>query len=611
MAQIRETLTLYDEFTKTFTQYIRLGGQAASVTNQVDDSTEKLSQSQKAAANSADNLAGKLKSLIGGYLSLKGAQSMLSLSDTMTATTARLDMMNDGLQTTSELNDMIFQSASRARGSYQDMADMVAKLGTLAPDAFGSSEEIVAFAEQISKQMVIAGTSTTGAQAAMLQLTQAMSSGVLRGEELNSILEQTPTIAQAIADYMGVSVGKMREMASEGAITADVVKNAMFAAAEETNAKFEQMPMTWGQVWTQIQNIVIQASEPILRVISSIADNMDTLAPIFIGVASAVAIYAAAMAIHNAVTWLSVAANRALIATMLKNPFLWIAIAIGVVIAVIYRWVQAVGGLRIAWLIVVDAVLFAWDTLKTGFMTGVYWVMDLWDTLGFKLQSVGASIANFMGDTKVAVLTILQDMVNGAIDLINKLINTVNKLPGVSIETISHVTFASTAAIENEAAKAGRAEELEAARAQLEADKAERADKLAQMWAERDTEHAARQAEIDQLQAAAKAADEAGGGAGIPPAPDYTPELEGIGSDVGSIKKSISASDEDLKSLVDIAERRYVNRINVTAQTPVITVNGQNTGNTAADRQNLANAIRDILLEQAASGSLRSTARAF
>lgn len=608
MAQILEKLTLYDEFTNTFTQYIRLGEQAVNVTSQVTNSTEELSQSQNTAAASMEHMANSLKSLIGGYLGLKGLKSMFSLSDTIAATTARLDMMNDGLQTTGELNDMIFQSASRARGSYQDMADMVAKLGTLAPDAFGSSEEIVAFAEQISKQMVIAGTSTTGAQAAMLQLTQAMSSGVLRGEELNSILEQTPTIAQAIADYMGVSVGQMREMAAEGVITADVVKNAMFAAADETNARFEEMPYTWSQVWTQIQNISTTALQPLLNLVGSAADwigqHLDTLIPVLYGLASAIGVVVAAYAVWRI-------SQLLLNAAMLASPMTWLVLAIAAVVGVIVALINRVGGLRIAWLIVVDAVLLAWDTLKVGFMTGVYWVMDLWDTLGFKLQSVGASIANFMGDTKVAVLNILQDMVNGAIDLINKLINTVNKLPGVSMETIDHVTFASAAAIENEAAKSARDAELETARAQLEADQAERADKLAQMWAERDTEHAARQAEIDRLQAAAKAADEAGGGAYTPAPPDYTPELEGIGSDVGSIKKSVSASDEDLKALVDIAERRYVNRVNVTAQTPVITVNGQNTGNTAADRQSLANAIRDILLEQSASGSLRSTASAF
>lgn len=163
---------------------------------------------------------------------------------------------------------------------------MVAKLGNLAGEAFGSTAEVVAFAEQINKQMVLSGASNTAKDAAMLQLTQAMSSGVLRGEELNSILEQTPTIAKTIEEYMGVTTGEMREMASEGAITAEVVKNAMFAAADETNAKFEQMPMTWGQVWTSAQNIALETFQPLLDVVgqfaSFIGENMDTAIAVFL-----------------------------------------------------------------------------------------------------------------------------------------------------------------------------------------------------------------------------------------------------------------------------------------------------------------------------------------
>ena len=513
-------------------------------------------------------------------------------------------MMNDGLQTTAELNQMIFDSAQRSRGAYQSTADMVAKLGNLAGEAFGSTAEIVAFAEQINKQMTLSGASNTAKDAAMLQLTQAMSSGVLRGEELNSILEQTPTIAKTIAEYMGVTTGEMREMASEGAITAEVVKNAMFAAADETNAKFAEMPMTWGQIWTSAQNIALQTFQPLLDMVGQFAtfvgDNMDTAIAVFYGLAAAVAFYAVAQ-------WIATGAAQAFFATLLSNPLTWVALVIGIVIALIYKWVQSVGGLKIAWQIVVDKVLYGWDTLKAGFFMGVYWVQDLLDQMSLKFMSISISIQNFMGDMKVGVLNILQSMVNGAIDIINWFIGKLNKIPGVSIDAIEKMTFATTAAAKNEAEKSARADELAAAQKEAERRAQERADQLQAMWDERDANTAARQQEIADAQ---KELAEAGNETDVfasDNAPTYD-QVQEIGGGVGSIAKSIDATQEDIKSLVDVAERRYVNQINLTAQTPVINVNGQNTGRTAADRQNLANAIRDILADQIASHANISTA---
>lgn len=625
MGTIREVLILEDQFTPTMTSFISQTQRAASAvtslrgaTAAVDaaaihaagsvggagDEVENLDRASRKAASSTDELTRKIKSLVGTYVGLKGLQSLLSLSDEMASTTARLDMMNDGLQTTEELNQMIFDSAQRSRGAYQSTADMVAKLGNLAGDAFGSTAEIVAFAEQINKQMTLSGASNTAKDAAMLQLTQAMSSGVLRGEELNSILEQTPTIAKTIAEYLGVTTGEMRELASEGAITAEVVKNAMFAAADETNAKFAEMPMTWGQIWTSAQNIALQTFQPLLDMVGQFAtfvgENMDTAIAVFYGLAAAVAFYAVAQ-------WIATGAAQAFFTTLLSNPLTWVALVIGIVIALIYKWVQSVGGLRIAWQIVVDKVLYGWDTLKAGFFMGVYWVQDLLDQMSLKFMSISISIQNFMGDMKVGVLNILQSMVNGAIDIINWFISQLNKIPGVSIDAIEKMTFATTAAAENEAAKSSRADMLAGAQKEVERRSQERADQLQAMWDERDANTAARQKEIAEAQAAAAEAGKESDVFSTSNVPTYD-QVQDIGGSVGSIAKSIDATQEDIKSLVDVAERRYVNNINLTAQTPVINVNGQNTGRTAADRQNLANAIRDVLLEQMSSGSSRSTA---
>ena len=607
MAQIREELILVDKFTAAFTSYLKNTGRAAQATELAKRNTQQFGESQKRTAASTDALTSKIRSLVGAYAGLQGLKSLFSLSDQMASTTARLDMMNDGLQTTAELNRMIFDSAQRSRGAYQATADMVAKFGNLAGEAFGSTAEIVAFAEQINKQMTLSGASNTAKDAAMLQLTQAMSSGVLRGEELNSILEQTPTIAKTIAEYMGVTTGQMREMASEGAITAEVVKNAMFAAADETNAKFAEMPMTWGQVWTQFENIATMAIQPVLDGINWLANNMETLEPIFAGVAAGAIALAAGLAIQAAATWIATGAAKAFFTTLLTNPLTWIVVVIGVLVALIYKWVQSVGGLRIAWQIVVDKVLYGWDTLKAGFFMGVYWVQDLLDQMSLKFMSISISIQNFMGDMKVGVLNILQSMVNGAIDIINWFISKLNTIPGVSIDAIEKMTFATTAAAENEAAKSSRADMLAAAQKEVERRAQERADQLQAMWDERDANTAVRQQEIAEAQAAAAEAGKESEVFSTSNVPTYD-QVEGIGGSVGNIEKSIDATQEDIKSLVDVAERRYVNNINLTAQTPVINVNGQNTGRTAADRQNLANAIRDVLLEQMSSGSSRSTA---
>lgn len=292
MAVIRESLVLEDRFSSVFSAYLNLGrqiasnmrtatetqeeftaaaaqsgtalaslshtadsaasrmedirsatGRAADASGHAADKQDRLNRSMRSGAHAADGLVSRLKTLAAAYLGLRSAQAFAGLSDIWIQTTARLDRMNDGRQTTPQIQDMLFDAAQRSRGDYQDTADMAAKLGTLAPDAFGSTAEVVAFAEQINKQFALAGTSAQGAQAAMLQLTQAMSSGVLRGEELNSVLEQAPTITRAIAAYMGVTIGEMRQLASEGRITADVVKAAVFAAAEETNAAFEAVPL--------------------------------------------------------------------------------------------------------------------------------------------------------------------------------------------------------------------------------------------------------------------------------------------------------------------------------------------------------------------------------
>ncbi len=221
----------------------------------------------------ANQLMQTIKGAVAAYASIQTAKNVIDLSDTMTQTTARLNLIVDDGGSVEELQNKIYASAQNARGSYQATADAVSKLGLMAGDAFSGTDEIVAFMEQVNKQFTIAGTEASGIDAAMLQLTQAMGSGVLRGEEFNSILEQAPNIIQSIADYMGVPKGQLKDMAAEGQITSDIVKNTMFAAANETNAKFASMPVTFSQIGTSFKNTALMAFQPVIRRISEIANN--------------------------------------------------------------------------------------------------------------------------------------------------------------------------------------------------------------------------------------------------------------------------------------------------------------------------------------------------
>lgn len=332
--------------------YLRLSQTVGNTERYIRDNVDeqgRFNREIEEGTNEANELMQTIKGAVAAYATIQTLSAALNLSDQLTSTTARLNLMNDGLQTTQDLQNMIYLSAERARGSYQATADAVSKLGLMAGDAFSSSEEIIAFMEQVNKQFTIAGTEAAGIDAAMLQLTQAMGSGVLRGEEYNSILEQAPNIIQAIADYMEVPKGQLKDMAAEGLITADIVKAAMFAAADDTNAKFEQMPKTFSQIWTSFQNTALMAFQPVLQRMNEIAnseafqnmvngaiealamvagivleifdliaavggfvaENWSIIEPIIMGIVTALGLYYGAMLLYNTITGISTAITAA------------------------------------------------------------------------------------------------------------------------------------------------------------------------------------------------------------------------------------------------------------------------------------------------------------
>lgn len=638
MAVIKETYVLEDRFSGPMAKAVStcnkmadavtglrkdtssMGAAATAAAKDVDRLGDQLTDAARAAeqaSSSGDRLMGTLKGMLGAFSAIGTIKWLANTSDAMTSINARLELMTGNAEAAAAAQNEIYAAAQRSRGAYTEMANLVSQLGMMAPEAFSDASgnlntgELVAFAEQLQKQMTISGASGQSAAAAMVQLTQGLSSGTLRGEELNSVLEQTPMIAKTIAEYMGVSTGEMRELASEGAITADVVKNAILGAAEETNAAYEQMPLTWSQVWTMGSNMALQAMQPVLDLISLAANNIDTLTPLVAGLTAAIAAYTIAQTAANAAAWLGVAANQALVVSMLTNPFLWVAIGIGAAVAAIAVWVQSVGGVQVAWLMAVDVVLSGVDNLRIGIYTGMYAIQNKFGEFGLAAFTMGVNVVNFFGDMKVGALEQIQGMANGAIDIINWMIDKVNLLPGVSIDAIDKLTFASTAAAANEAAKASRADALAKSQAAVAKQEADRAANLNKMRSDAYSAHMQRQVGIynAKLDAAGTSGASAGGLYDVLPFDDIVGAIDGVGKDVKGIKKSVDLSKEDLKYMVDLTARRYVNNVNLTSQTPVITVNGQNTGNTKEDMAALESMLKTVLAEQWAAGGFRAAAR--
>lgn len=318
--------------------YLRLSQTVGNTERYIRDNVDeqgRFNQEVSAGTQQANELTNTIKRAVAAYISIQSVGKALNISDELVQTTSRLNMMNDGVQTTAELVNMVYAAAQDARGSFSQMADVVARFGNNAKDAFSSSEEVVAFADLIQKQMTIAGASTQEAANAELQLSQALGSGVLRGDELNSIFEQAPNLIQNIADYLDVPIGKIREMAADGELSADVVKAAIFSAADDINSKFNEMPMTWGQIWQSMQNTALIAFQPVLQRLNDlanseafqtfiqgaieamatlanillnifelvgtvggfIADNWSVISPIIYGVIAALAVYAAYLGI--------------------------------------------------------------------------------------------------------------------------------------------------------------------------------------------------------------------------------------------------------------------------------------------------------------------------
>ena len=424
--------------------YRRAAQQEQQVTRNIRQSTQaeqQLNASIRGGNDALDDMVGKAKNLAATIGASVGLKKLVELSDQMTSTTARLNFIVDDGGSVKALEAKIMASAQRSRAAYLDTASAIASMGANAGAAFTSNDELIAFMEQVNKQFVIGGASAQGQAAAMLQLTQAMAAGALRGEELNSILENAPGIARAIEQYMGIAEGSIKSYAEKGAVSATVVKNALLSIADETNAKFNGMAMTWGQVWTQMGNIALKVTRPLLTAINWLANNLSVIGPILLGLGAAFLVFqvaahwtqiaaVATAAYHAAVNLLSIgfgvltgntAAASAAVFTfnsaLLASPITWIIMLIAVVIGLLYGVVAIInkvtgssisatglicGAIAVAGAFIGNTVIgllnaliqYIWAIFVAPFLGIVEWILNVCNG-GF--NSFGDAVANLIG----------------------------------------------------------------------------------------------------------------------------------------------------------------------------------------------------------------------
>lgn len=623
---------------------------ASAAVDRIEHETNQATTAQK-NYNTEAKKTNPVMSGLGRTIGMLAAQiavafsvsKIIEWSDAVTQTKARLDLINDGTQTTAALQDKVLQSANRSRGSYQDMADAVTKIGMNARDAFSSNDEIIKFVEQLNKQFVISGASTQEMQSATLQLTQALASGVLRGDELVSVGEQAPGVIQSIADYLNVPKGKIREMAAEGQITADIVKNAMFAAANETNAQFEKMSMTFGQMWTLFQNKASAAFKPVferigalasssefqntldkiintlvnvangaITVIDIIINNWPTIKPILLGLAGAIA----------AVKVQQLALNFALNV----SPITWIAMAIGVVIMLVWQWVDSMGGIENAWRQVTSWIQYAIDVIWSGLQTFFAWVQENAGYVALGFLQVGYAIQNAFLYIRMVVMQVVAGIVNSVIDAVNFIIEGLQAI-GVQVEKIANVDWGTSAVDDYNNSVNESANVLSGMEQQIINSAKTNYGYANSLYEAANANYALRQAEIDRAKAAgysssmpggnrAKASFDVGGNnktlSYSTPAPN-THAYSGGSKAVDAANKlnravketaentskmvdSMEITKEDVKYLRDAAERKAINRF-TTATIKVDMINNNNIKN-KEDVDGIISALESKLYEK-------------
>ncbi len=455
---------------------------------------QNFNNSIRGGSNSANGLLSIIKKVAIAAGGIAGINKVLNISDELASTKARLNLLVDDGGSVEALEQKIMASAQRSRSAYFDTASAVAKLGLNAGNAFGGNmDQVIAFMEQVNKQFVIGGATAQEQSNAMIQLTQAMAAGALRGEELNSILDGAPGIARAIEKYMGIAEGSIKSVAQEGKVTAEVVKNAMFAMADETNAKFDSMPKTWAQIWAGMKNQALSMFAPILTKINQIAnstkfqqvttalinglagvaniassvldilisiasvivDNWSWIQPIIMGIVAAMLIYngvmlvgntimavqAAVKAIHTAMTtawsvatFTATAAQQGLNAALLACPITWIILLIIAVIAAIYAACAAVakftGIANSGFGVICGGIMVVIAFFKNLGLSVANIALGIWNALGACASNIGTAFHNVISNVQGWFYNLLST----ALTVVAGICEALNKLPFVEFD---------------------------------------------------------------------------------------------------------------------------------------------------------------------------------
>ena len=613
MANIREVYEIIDRATAPLRNIEQAMGGVVNQTVNVNVTLNENAQAQRtveramrqtdSAASALSGTIGKLVAAFGGLALIKRA---LDLSDELSMTQARLNNVNDGLQTTAELQQMIYQAAQRSRGEYIGMMQTVAGLKAQTGDTFSSVREAVAFTELLNKQFKIAGADATAISSTMYNLTQALSTGVLRGQDLNIVMSNAPQIAQRIARYMGVSVGELKELASQGKVTADIVKQAILGAADDINQQFEKMPMTFGDAMNKAKNIAVKAFEPLGQMIAD-AINSSQFEDSLNGIAQTLYV----------------------VSGILISFFSLVGQGLGIIVSGLQFVAQGIGGLSGlfvtasgifvgAFSVAVQIVLSTFADFYNVAITIVAAFVNGWNKgvnaiakaiYNFASGAINsfASVASSADAAATAIANAFIAGANAAIGGVNNLINALNSIPGVNLSTVGTI---------GQVGGFGFADAVKAAQSGLEAMKpSDNVDvwtpdtldvvsmgeawdigkEIGEGWAEN---------LLDGMDKAFDFGDFNGLGdfTGGTPAGELMPNGGNVGS-VGKVKKvdNVKLSDEDLKIYRDLAERRYMNNIELKTLAPEITVNlpAGASGNISA--QDVADKLKRMLIAEMAA----------
>lgn len=555
--------------------------------------------------NSATSLRGTVAGLVAGFATLATVRKAIALSDELALTQARLNNINDGLQTTAELQEMIYQAAQRSRGEYIGMMGTVAGLKAQTGDTFSSVKEAVAFTELLQKQFKIAGTDATGIASTMYNLTQALSTGVLRGQDLNIVMSNAPQIAQRIARYMGLTVGELKKVAAEGKVTSDIVKNAMLSGADEINRQFEEMPMTFGDAMIRLQNMAVRAFQPVGQMISEAINSSGVADAInFLGQTVYVLLSVFGTLFGFVMQGFGLIGQAIGFVTGLFGGAGSIAVAVVSTVVGVFLAAEAV---------VINAVALVYNFFSTAVATlQANWAYFCYDAQKSIIEFASGSVrafANVVRGAESAANAIANAFISGAnaaIGGINGLINAINQIPGVNLSTVSEIAAANV--------DHGLSDKIENIAATLDAMKPDAPDTSAITANTMDY--------INVGDAFAKGQDIGAGWVngimdGMTAQTNFgdfgdlfgaggVENLMPAGGDVGKVGKvgkvdNVKLSDEDLKVYRDLAERRYMNNIELKTLAPEITVNlpAGASGNISA--QDVADRLKKLLIEQMAA----------